>query len=132
MEMDREEYEEFYEEHTDQVLEFSSFNSKRLINGKYSTYSSQLLCTRMESDLIIFYKEEMVMEYISGLLSDDIIEYLSHHPFNKELSYVLDEYFLYTDILSKVHPMEDINYDNFLVDDLSLYIKLFSNTFKKG
>lgn len=131
VEMDREDYEDYYEEHKEQVLEFNAFNSKQLIDGKYKTYSTQLLCTRAEADLILFYKEDLVMEYISALMDDRILEYLSTHPFNKHLSYILDEFFMYTDILSKIEPLEDINYDNFMVDDLSLYIKLFSNTFKR-
>lgn len=132
IEMDRQDYEDFYEDHQDQVLEFNAFNSKRIVDGKYSSYTTQLLCTRMESDLIVYYKEELVIDYMTGLMDDNIIEYLSCHPFNKQLAYVLDEFFLYTDIMMKIHPLEDINYDRFIVDDLSLYIKLFSNTFKRG
>lgn len=132
IDISREEYEEyFYEDHKDQVLEFNSFNSKKLVDGKYKTYSTQLLCTRAEADMIIYYKEDLVMDCISEILNDDILEYLSCHPFHESLTKVLDDYFMYTDIMSKVQPMEDINYDNFIVDDLSLYIKLFANTFKK-
>lgn len=131
IEMSREEYEDFYEEHTEQVFEQYTFISKKLVDDSFKSYTSLMLCTRAEADCILYYKEEQVMEYLTNLLDDDIISYLETHPFKSKLKYVLDEFFLYTDIMAKVHPMEDINYDNFTIDELSLYIKLFSNTFNK-
>lgn len=132
IEMSREDYEEFFENHMDQVLEFNVFNSKRVVDGRYKSCPTHVLCTRAEADSILYYKEETVLDYLSDFLPDSMIEFLIYHPLNKKLRNIMNELFLYNDIVSKIRPMEDINYDNFIVDDLSLYIKLFSNTFKRG
>ena len=132
IEMSRDDYEEFCEDHKEQLLEYHSFVSKKIVNNKYKSYNFQMLCTLLESDHILYYKEEIVMNYISDLFNDDIIDYINYHPFKKYIEKILDEFFLYDTISTKICPMEDINYDNFMIDDLSLYIKLFSNTFKRG
>lgn len=130
IDMNREDYEYFYDHHTDQVLEFNTFNAKKIEDGRYKSYSTQVLSTRAEADHILYYKEELVLDIISDFLPIQLIDYLELHPLKKKLRHILNDFFLYSDIISKVHPMEDINYDTFIVDDLSLYIKLFSNTFK--
>ena len=132
VEMTHEEYEEFCEEHKECLIEYHSFNTKKIINGKYKVDSLMMLCTLAESDCIIYYKEEYAMKIISDILDDQYFNLIEGKSFNKKIKRILDKMFLYEDILSKVNPLEDINYENFIVDDVALYVKLFSNTLKKG
>ena len=132
IEMDREDYEEFCENNKDQLLEYHTFVTKNIEHGVYKSKSIQILTTLIESDHIIFYKEEIVMDMISNLFLYDMLDVRKTLPFKKSIKKVLNEYFIYEELLYKVYPLEDMNYDKIFIDDLSLYIKLFSNTFKKG
>lgn len=131
VEMSKADYEEFCDEYKDCLLEPHTYNTKVLVDGKYHTKMLMMYSTLNESDCIIFYKEEYVMRYISDILDDNYFNALKGRVFKKKIKSVLDNIFLYDSIVTKIEPMEDINYDNFIVDDIALYIKLFLNTFKE-
>ena len=132
IDMENDEYELFYNSHISQILDYHSFNTKKIVNGVYIPEQILVLCTMLESDHVLYYTEEYVDNIISGVLKEENIQYLLDHPLNKELDNILNDIFIYSDMVNKVYPMEEINYDSYMVDDLSLFIILFSNTFKKG
>ena len=131
IEMDRKDYEEFCDENKAHLLEYHTFNTKKIIDKKYSVYMAYVLCTTVESDCILYYKEDYVFSIMSDILTDEVIEYLSTVRFKKKIRKVLDDTFLLSELINKVYPLEDINYDVLNIDEISLYVKLFSNTLKK-
>lgn len=130
IQMDREEYDDFCEENKECLIEYHTFNTKKIVDGKYRTESIMMLCTLAESDCIIFYKEEYVMNIISDILDDNYFELIDRVHLKPKLQRLLNDMFLYENLVCMVTPLEDLNYDTILVDDLALYIRLFSNTFK--
>lgn len=124
------EYIDFSEEYDECLLEPHTFNTRIIVNGRYKSITKMLYCTLNESDSIIFYKEECVLGIISDILDDRYFSLMKGLKFKNKLKKILDDFFLYENLISKIAPMEDINYDNFIVDDVGLYIKLFKNTFK--
>lgn len=130
--LDKEEYENFYNNHKSQLLEYHSFNTKRVINNRYIPKPILVLSTLIESDHVLFYGEEYIDNILSDIISEDIIDYLNKHPLKESIMKVLNDVFIYDEIVNKIYPMEEINYDLYMIDDLSLFITLFSNTFKNN
>lgn len=130
LEMNREEYNEFCDDNKAYLLEYHTFNTKSIINNKYNVLMAYVLCTTIESDCILYYKEDYVLEILSDILTDEFTEILSKIKFKDKIEKKLNDIFLLSEIMNKVYPLEDINYDLFVIDELSLYIKLFSNTLK--
>ena len=132
VDMEREEYEEFCDDNEDALIEYHAFNTKKLeSDGKYHCREVVMLATRAEYDSILFYKEEYVLRVLSETLDDKTMEFIDKHHFKKKLENIMNEYFIYDSVVNRIAPLEDLNMDEFIVDDLALYIKLFSNTFKK-
>ena len=130
IELDKEDYIEFCDTHKSQLLEYHAFTTKTLVNGNHMSMMMYLLCTTSESDCILYYKEDFTMNVISEILTDEFLELLEKVKLKKKIRKALDDIFLLSEVMTKVFPLEDINYENLTIDELSLYIKLFSNTFK--
>ena len=130
IDIDKEDYIEFCDNHKGQLLEYHTFQTKEVVNGNYMSMMAYVLCTTHESDCILYYKEGYTMDILSDILTDEFLDILEKVKFKKKISKALDNHLLLSEIASKVSPLEDINYDSFMIDELSLYIKLFSNTFK--
>ena len=127
--IDKDEYEEFCSEHEDYLLEYHLFITKGITDGKYSVNNEYVLCTKSESESIIFYGES----HLFNILDDDwyinksygIIEL----DFNKKLSKVLNKYFYYDDMINICKEITEEMYG--YIDQLALFIRLFSNTLNK-
>ena len=130
IDIDKEDYIEFCDTHKGQLLEYHTFQTKEVVNGNYMSMMAYILCTTHESDCILYYKEDYTMDIMSGILTDDFLDILEQVEFKKKIRKALDESLLLSEVVSKVAPLEDINYDSIIIDELSLFIKLFSNTFK--
>ena len=129
--MDREEYEEFCDDNKERLLEYHAFNTKSIINKKVHVMMTYVLCTTIESDCILYYKEEYALDYVSDILNDEMLDILSTIRFKKKVRKALNDIFLLSEIKDKIYPKEDINYDLLVIDEISLYVKLFSNTLRK-
>ena len=60
-----------------------------------------------------------------------MLDILSTIRFKKKVRKALNDIFLLSEIKDKIYPKEDINYDLLVIDEISLYVKLFSNTLRK-
>lgn len=129
--MTKEDYIDYCDEYNDCLLEPHTYNTKVIYDGCFHTKSIMMYSTMNESDCIIFYKEEYIMNYISRILDNQYFEDMKGVVFKRKIKEILDDVFLYESIVNKIAPMEDINYDNFVIDDIALYIKLFFNTFRE-
>lgn len=126
--MEDDEYEEFYDENKTIAIDYHGFNVKKIRDNIYNMDYESMLCTEVEADYILYYREEYIMYYLSRILDDEYFEYIGKRKFKSKIWKVLVDIFLYEDIVYKIAPMEDVNIDTVIIDDLSLYIKLFSNT----
>ena len=127
--MSREEYEVFADENVETCFEQHSLNTNKSINGKYHVESTVILCTMYEYITIAYYKSDYIRKYILDITPEDFIITC----FNKKVMGSLCK-LRYPDIMNAVlYPIDDtldLNCDAFEIDEISLYARLFSNTFK--
>ena len=122
------EYNDFYNKYNHYILEYHGFVSKKIENGIYKSTMENIICTAGEAGCILYYKEEYLIDELEQVLTDPVIEMLTKVKFKDKLSKILNDLFLLSSVCNKIEPLEDINYDELNIDELSLYIRLFSNT----
>lgn len=129
--MSRDEYEEFCDEYDDYLIEYHLFKTKTIEKGVYCKKEIYMLCTKIESDLVLYYPEDYL---INILLNDFNIQGLSGPIdlfFNDKITNALAKYFYYYEFANSTREFDSSELD-IDIDQVALFIRLFSNTFVKG
>lgn len=130
LKLEKDEYNEFFEEYQDYLLEYHVFSTKIIENDNYVADSINLLCTKFESDNILFYSKNHIYDILNNDWNIQGEPGICDIKFNDKILGVLNEYFYYEDILSSCKDVSDEN-SGIQLDHLQLFIRLFSNTLNK-
>lgn len=132
--MDNDEYNDFCDEYIEALLEFHLFSTKNTIDDKSDSKMVHVLCTRHESDSILYHADTVVMRIIeeecSSLLG--INDYTK--LFKAEFLNQLDETLWFSDILYDVQHYVEYSDQQYMsdifrnVDELAVFVHIFSNT----
>ena len=125
------EFYRFSDDLTELTFYEATLMTKKKYNGIERSQKTLVYCTMYEYIKITYTKSAIIRKVFRDLTP----EYISNgFLFNDNLRESLN-YLLYEDILEEsLMPLDDslhFNYDEFIIDEFSLFIRLFSNTLKK-
>lgn len=127
-------FDEFVDRYDAYLLEYHSLRTKDIRKGKETFKSIEVLMTKAESDFILYYSENRLIDELDSELecSEKVLHVLTKRLFKNSLNKSLDFLNFYTTVEELYYPT-DIPYNNiFCVDHLSMFVRVFGNTFKKG
>lgn len=135
--VDVDDLEEFINDHDGYLLEFHSVRIKEIINGEERISFTEILMTKEESDYILFYSDTAFIDSIIDSHEFNSINVMDafnlFDAFKKSIRKSL-EMLCYIDLIQGAFfDVEETSYDGILItDQLSIYTKVFGNTFKRG
>ena len=127
-------FDEFVDKYDAYLLEYHSLRTKDIRKGKETFKSIEVLMTRAESDYILYYSENRLIDELDGSIecSEDVVHILTNRLFKNSLNKSLDLLNFYTAVEELYYPTDIPYNDIFWVDHLSMFVRIFGNTFKKG
>lgn len=135
IELDREDYDDFCEDHSQYLLEFHSVETTTVVDGRYKAGSTEILMTLTESDEILYHAFAAYVNMMEKNFSDNggiILNVLQNQLLKKQVMRALNKAYMITWIMTFLFlPVDDSDLEGIIIDRLSLYIELFKNTYKK-
>lgn len=126
-------YEEFMDQYSEYILESHSILTKQKIDGVYTKTMANLKCTSIEFEDITTLKDFYISDIFGNSLNLPMILMITNNVFQKKLMEALVDILGVDSLITDwVVPMEEITRHTDEVDELSLYIELFANTYLKG
>lgn len=127
--MSKKEYISFSENRVDLVIDERLYKSFSIKNGKISTDLVFVLSTESEYDKICF---DYPM-FINSIYKDINQKMTDINPdlFKLKISKALKDVFSFYGILDWLKMLDEIPFDNFTINTLSLYFHIFGNTLNK-
>lgn len=137
IDIERDEYEDFCEEYGDHLLEFHHFLTKvQDAHGNVAEETVGVLCTIVESDSILYYKEDHMDKILANGMSMLYTFTNAKSILVPELYNLLNDYFEIDMILNVLYPYdEDIttsSYYPYDIDEVLLYCALYGTTFSNS
>jgi hypothetical protein len=133
--MNKHGYEIFSELNVEYLLEKRDLITKKCVNNMVTSTSVGVISTNMEYDEIFLYKEEVFQnslnDFFTNIIEDEISNKLIPASLNDELQHLLIDVFLLDRIIPYAFPYEEWPSTDVQLDEFTLFLKLFSNTFKK-
>ena len=126
--IERCDYEDFCEDNGDYLLEYHTVSTKTIENGVYKSTNVLILTNAIEADTIIFYSEQYLLEILSENLTETNFYTITSIKFEDKLNKILLNTFYLGTILDTYYEIND-NIPEIKIDQLSLFITIFSNTF---
>lgn len=131
LEMDEYEFDIFSESRSEYLLDKKKLKTKNIKDGVVCSTSVDILCTSIEYDQVTIYKEDNFNDVISDRLTEFFYEESLDDKLlkimNDKLKYDLSEVLLLDDLLPSVFPYEEYPNESVVIDEIALFIALFSN-----
>ena len=125
LKMDREDYEDFCDENDMYLLEYHTMATKINVGGYYQRSLINVLCTRQESDMVLYKGTEFYSDELLTELHYLFYYILSNELLNEEIRNIIETYINF-------YTFDDSTEDESMnFDELSIYVRLFSNTLEK-
>ena len=120
-------------EFQDAELGINDLKYKDIIDGRVSILTISIITTTKESDEVKFSPNQYFEEYLDNLRRNTALcRAINNRIFKPKILEALNMNF-YADIILNeiVNPFDDINLESYDFDELGLYVRLFSNTYKR-
>lgn len=130
-------FDDFCDDHDSYLLEFHSLTTKGINNdNKVIRKSVEVLMTKAESDFMLYYSYGRFVDEITNVLRySKLFDFVQFNLFNNKLSTYLYQYYgldtmIYEAFLPFDSPVESLG-EEIVIDQISFYIKIFGNTYKR-
>lgn len=129
--LDNDEYDNLKEKYTECELKYILYNFPRIYHNNSSNYDmTYILSTNLEYDKIRFESNYYISKIFDNI--KNVLTYIEPDDFIPEISYIMKNVFEYNGMVSWLEMIDDIPFDICSINEVTLYMYLYDNTYKKG